>query len=758
MNIIPEEQWFEPIGIFDTDGSKLNPWNGEPYQNRYKNAPKYANTFVGYNENLRNKLPIYQKYKEFIEIIATHPVVFVTSGTGSGKTVMVPRFLEHLYGYQAKIIVTIPKQESVRDAALFQAKINDVELGQEIGYQFRGEQKSSSKTKLLFATDGLLVRKLLHDPTLSEYQAVIVDEAHERNIQIDFLLYLLRDIFNHRTDFRLIIMSAEAPVSLFQKYFKKKQFGFQEINAGAGTSFPIVEHYLEKPLEKPEQYLPTAIQCILNVLKTTQTGDILVFVTSSGEAIRACRQLHKELSKSKNSFIVKTKTGEEEMILFCGQGSAGMSNENKKLLLEANYYKQTKNKIRNQLFNRRVTFVTNVAESSLTLEGYDYVIDNGFALVDTYDAKKMSSHLLLQRISRAQQTQRRGRVGRMKPGVAFYLYTKKDAEAMLAFPISQMQRSDLSESILNYMALPTVNTLNDLGILLQNLIEPPPISTIMSALQQFYALGWIVQVKTPKQLKQLKGDFTERGKFFISAFQGSISACASEAIFDAWEHHVVNEVCGILALLDGSRGDLDKLIDKQYQTTTQMKKREKYTSKEGGISKLFAIWMDYTNRTNDKWFETMAWSKRSFHKVDQAYRRLRFQTVKNLQIALENPNKQKQINDFRIVGEEKEIIRGGGRKQTIQPETESNVLLSFARGYWIYMAHKQGTKYKGCLAEKQPILGLPENSGLKKLPEWIYGVSWGGFQEKLEIQFAQVLPTEQMIHPNMNLLIKQCLS
>lgn len=775
ISIIPKEDWFKVSGFLDTNGENTNPWTGLPYQNLYVNANKFPNTYTGYNQAIKEKLPVFQKHREFLETLATHQVVFVTSGTGSGKTVMVPRFLEHLYNYQAKMIVTIPRQESVREMALYQSKINDVVLGDEIGYAFRGDRAyNPDKTKLLFATDGLLVRRLLQDPLLTGFQAVIVDEAHERNVQIDFLLFLLRRVFDYRSDFRLVIMSAEAPVTLFEKYFAGKKYNFIEINAGSKTTHPIEDIYLSSPLKDPENYLPACIDRVIDLLGTTNTGDILAFVTSPSEAVKGCRQLRSKLEKlgGKTNFTVETESGEENLILFCGQGSANMSNRNKKLLLEAKAYREETNTKTQKKFNRRVTFVTNIAESSITLEGYTYVIDNGYALVDTYEPEHLSSHLRLERISRAQQVQRRGRVGRVGPGVAYYLYTKQEAEKFNDFPPSQISRSDLSESILNFLVLPEINTINELGKLMASLIEPPKLVSVEAALLQLKALGWTQNDYTPfvaKRLEDLKGTFSERGQFMIRTFRGSVPAATAEAIVAAWENHCANEVCGIFSMIDATRGgDLGKLIEpsaRYDENPKQEKARQRYYSKEGMWTTLLNMWNKYRDRDTDraKWFSETGFYEKTFRKADSAYRRFRFQVIDSLKESLNKPLDQaKTVDDFAVedgedlmmpIEQKMDMLMGAGDNNVHEREA----IYSIAKGYWIYAAHKKGKSYKGCLAPKPTKLDIPENAGLSSRAPWVMGISWGGFGDKNEVNLPQKMPEEYHgIHPNLPDLIKMC--
>ena len=167
------------IGILDPAGINDNPLTGKPYSQQYKDLAKIWSTF-----------PAYDKATEIIDSIKNNQVILITSGTGSGKTVLLPKYVLHTFDYKGKIAVTLPKQIIAQSSAEFAAKTLDVTIGKEVGYKFKGSDKKSlnKNTNLLFATDGTIVAKLLNDPYLLEYNAIIIDEAHERSLNIDFLL------------------------------------------------------------------------------------------------------------------------------------------------------------------------------------------------------------------------------------------------------------------------------------------------------------------------------------------------------------------------------------------------------------------------------------------------------------------------------------------------------------------------------------------------------------------------------------------
>jgi pre-mRNA-splicing factor ATP-dependent RNA helicase DHX15/PRP43 len=231
------------IGILDPDGKELNPLTGQPYSDKYKELAK-----------VWSKFPAYENAKDIINTIRKNQVTLVISGTGSGKTVLLPKYLLHVLDYNKKVAITLPKQIIAQSAAEFAAATLDVTIGKEVGYKFKGSDKKgySKENKLLYATDGTIVAKLLNDPKLEEFDGVVIDEAHERKVQIDFLLYLLKNTVKMRPDFKLVIMSATVNQEIFKSYFESDKIKFEIINVGAKTNYPIESIFLDKEITEKE--------------------------------------------------------------------------------------------------------------------------------------------------------------------------------------------------------------------------------------------------------------------------------------------------------------------------------------------------------------------------------------------------------------------------------------------------------------------------------------------------------------------------
>ena len=199
------------IGILDPDGKNNNPLNDQPYSDKYKMIAK-----------VWSKFPAYENPKDIIKIINDNQVILVISGTGSGKTVLIPKYALHQTEYKGHVLISLPKHIIAHSAAEFAALTLDVNLGEQVGYKYKGsDTKMAGKNpNLLYATDGTIVAKLLSDPVLSNIDCVIVDEAHERKVQIDFMMYLLLNVVEKRKDAELLtslafIFCIFKPISIY---------------------------------------------------------------------------------------------------------------------------------------------------------------------------------------------------------------------------------------------------------------------------------------------------------------------------------------------------------------------------------------------------------------------------------------------------------------------------------------------------------------------------------------------------------------
>ena len=562
------------IGILDPDGKELNPLTGKPYSDTYKNLA-----------NIWRKFPAYENAKDIINTIIKNQVTLIISGTGSGKTVLLPKYLLHVFNYEKKIAITLPKQIIAQSAAEFAAKTLDVELGKDVGYKFKGSDKKgySKENKLLYATDGTIVAKLLNDPELREFDGVIIDEAHERKVQIDFLLYLLKNTVKIRPEFKLVIMSATVNQEIFKSYFESDKIKFEIINVGAKTNYPIESIFLNEEITE-KQYVNKGYEIIKKIVlenkdKNDDLKDILFFVTSSNEAKDLCANAVKD-----------------NLDVFCVEVYSGMDEERQKLAQDKDLYKTMTKK------NRKLVIATNVAESSLTIDGIRYVIDSGFEIFGYFDADKQAKVIGKRLITHAQAKQRMGRTGRTSAGTCYHLYTKEQFDKkMERFPEPTIRTSNIYGECLKLLILPSIQTTDKLLEVLMQLIEPPREAYIRMAITTLEKLNLIKNNKIT-DLGMTVGDMQTDPIPSICILIGKLYNCSKEisAIFAMTE--AIKENLSELFILPNMNSNNEQ--DKQRMRNLMNKFKDtqkKLAHKDGDHMSLLKIFTKYRElKTSDK--------------------------------------------------------------------------------------------------------------------------------------------------------------
>lgn len=448
-------------GIYDPHGKNINPLNGKEYSDTYKNLAE-----------MWSNLPCYESKDKFIELLKINNVVLVTADTGSGKTVLVPKFVLHTLDYKGKIIITLPKKNITKSAAKFAAETLDVNLGEYVGFQYRGENMKSKKTNLLYSTDGSVISMFKSDPLIMDYDAVIIDEAHERKIQIDLLLYLMKNAIAKRIGtekpLKLIIMSATIDETLFDKYYNDLKFAY--IHLSGKPHLPIESIFLEKSItNEKDAYVEKGKEIIKKIIKKSKEGDIIFFVTTISE----CEKISLELSeKHKDAFC---------MALF-----SGFPQE-----MEQYVSNQTKYKELDKKYTRRIFVSTNVAESSLTIDGIVYVVDSGLEISVKYNPTKQINEMKKDLITKAQIKQRKGRTGRTVPGFCYHLYTPDEYEETRDYPESEIMKTDLKNVFVSLLKMYVGLTVSQIKDLFCDFIDPPNEKYIKDGIKYSVDLGMI---------------------------------------------------------------------------------------------------------------------------------------------------------------------------------------------------------------------------------------------------------------------------
>nr|GLL36796.1 probable pre-mRNA-splicing factor ATP-dependent RNA helicase DEAH5 [Ipomoea trifida] len=404
----------------------------------------------------RQSLPIYKLKKELVQAVHDNQVLVVIGETGSGKTTQVTQYLaEAGYTTRGKIGCTQPRRVAAMSVAKRVAEEFGCRLGEEVGYAIRFEDCTGPETVIKYMTDGMLLREILVDESLSQYSVIMLDEAHERTIYTDVLFGLLKQLVKRRPDLRLIVTSATLDAEKFSGYFFNCN-----IFTIPGRTFPVEILYTKQP---ESDYLDAALITVLQIHLTEPEGDILLFLTGQEEIDCACQSLYERMK---------------------GLG------KNVPELIILPVYSALPSEMQSRIFEpappgkRKVVVATNIAEASLTIDGIFYVIDPGFAKQNVYNPKQGLDSLVITPISQASAKQRAGRAGRTGPGKCYRLYTESAFHnEMSPTSIPEIQRINLGMTVLNMKAM----GINDL--LSFDFMDPPSPQALISAMEQLFTLG-----------------------------------------------------------------------------------------------------------------------------------------------------------------------------------------------------------------------------------------------------------------------------
>ncbi|EXB88532.1 putative ATP-dependent RNA helicase DHX35 [Morus notabilis] len=426
-------------------------------------------------ERLRQRLPVYKYRTAILYLVETHSTTIVVGETGSGKTTQIPQYLKEAgWADGGRVIAcTQPRRLAVQAVASRVAEEMGVKLGEEVGYTIRFEDiTKNGVTMIKVLTDGALLREMMDDPLLTKYSVIMVDEAHERSISTDILLGLLKKIQRRRPELRLIISSATIEAKSMSDFFntskkrRETEGGVQgprmdpAILSVEGRGFNVQIHYMEEPVSN---YVQAAVSTVLSIHDKEPMGDILVFLTGQDDIDAVVQMLNEEIqSRGRNSSGLLT------LPLYSGLPRAEQ---------ELVFTSTPRGK-------RKVVISTNVAETSLTLEGIVYVVDSGFSKQRVYDPISDIENLVVAPISKASARQRAGRAGRIRPGKCYRLYTEEYfINEMATEGIPEIQRSNLVSCVIQLKALGIDNILG-----FDWPASPSP-EAMVRALEVLYSLG-----------------------------------------------------------------------------------------------------------------------------------------------------------------------------------------------------------------------------------------------------------------------------
>ncbi|RLV93574.1 Pre-mRNA-splicing factor ATP-dependent RNA helicase [Spathaspora sp. JA1] len=408
----------------------------------------------------RQQLPIYSMRSELVEQIRNNQFLVIVGETGSGKTTQIVQYIKEeainkdSQGKTKIIGCTQPRRVAAQSVAKRVSEEIGCKLGEEVGYTVRFDDNTSSKTVIKYMTDGMLQREAINDPYMSKYSVIMLDEAHERTIATDVLFALLKKAVAKNPELKVIVTSATLDSTKFSNFFNNCP-----IVKIPGRTYPVEILYTKEP---ELDYLAAALDSVMQIHLSEPAGDILVFLTGQEEIDSSCEVLFQRMKILGDSV--------PELIILP-------------------VYSALPSEIQSRIFeptpagSRKVVLATNIAETSITIDGIYYVIDPGFVKINAYDPKLGMDSLTIHPISQAQANQRSGRAGRTGPGKCYRLYTEQAYnKEMIANTVPEIQRTNLSHTILMLKAM----GINDL--LTFEFMDPPSNNTMLVALQDLYTL------------------------------------------------------------------------------------------------------------------------------------------------------------------------------------------------------------------------------------------------------------------------------
>ena len=480
----------------------VNPWTGREYSDRYYSILES-----------RKGLPVWQQAAQFKEALRDHQSLVLVGETGSGKTTQVAQFaLDAGFSDGGQMVAcTQPRRVAAMSVAQRVADEMDVTLGDEVGYSIRFEERTSSRTKIKYMTDGMLLREAMTDPNLERYSVVILDEAHERTLATDILFGLLKELMrDRRQDLRLVVMSATLEAEKFQDFFLDAP-----LMKVPGRLHPVEVFYTQEP---EKDYLEASVRTVVQIHMMEPEGDVLVFLTGEEEIEDACRKIEREIGNAAE-----------------GRGAGGGAPGP---VLVLPLYSSLPPKQQQRIFEkappprtpggrpgRKIVVSTNIAETSLTIDGIVYVVDPGFSKQKVYNPRVRVESLLVSPISRASAQQRAGRAGRTRPGKCFRLYTEKSFSSdLIEQTYPEILRSNLGSVVLQLKKLGVDDLVHF------DFMDPPAPETLMRALELLNYVGALDDEGELTKVGQVMAEFPldpQLAKMMVSAPEFS---CLGEAL------------------------------------------------------------------------------------------------------------------------------------------------------------------------------------------------------------------------------------
>ncbi|KAJ1536473.1 DEAH-box RNA helicase prp16, partial [Nowakowskiella sp. JEL0078] len=527
----------------------------------------------------REYLPVFSVREELLNIVRENQIIIIVGETGSGKTTQLTQYLmEDGYSNYGMIGCTQPRRVAAMSVAKRVSEEMECELGSVVGYSIRFEDCTSEDTLIKCTlmllsfnhfevtfhedmTDGVLQRECLTSPDLDKYSAIIMDEAHERSLQTDVLMGLLKRVISRRRDLKLIITSATMNAQRFHFENHRSLQKFSEFFGGAvtfnipGRTFPVDILFSKTPCE---DYVDSAVKQILQIHISHPPGDILVFMTGQEDIEITCQVVSERL---------ETLDDPEPLAVLPIYSTMPAD-------LQAKIFQRAEGG------GRKCIVATNIAETSLTVDGIMYVVDSGFCKLKVYNPKIGMDSLQITPISQANANQRSGRAGRTGPGVCYRLYTEAAfMNDLFASTIPEIQRTNLANVVL------LLKSLNVKNLLHFEFMDPPPQDNMLNSMYQLWVLGALDNT----------GELTETGRKMV---QFPLDPSLSKMLIVSVEMKCSAEVLTIVSLLS-----VPTVFYRPKERAEQSDNcREKFFVGESDHLTLLNVYMQWkANKFRDDW-------------------------------------------------------------------------------------------------------------------------------------------------------------
>lgn len=470
-------------------------------------------------------LPVEDYKQEILKSVRENQVVICIGETGSGKTTQIPQFLlDNGFCKRGIVGVTQPRRIAAISVTERICDERKSRVGEEVGYAVRFDDKTSSRTKIKFMTDGIMIRESLSDSNLSQYSVIMLDEAHERSLNTDILFGLLKAACAARPDLKVIVTSATLDADKFRAYFNNCP-----IIRVPGRVFPVdIYHSKTKQVMTANgpannSYVQSAVDVVMKIHRKDDDGHILVFLTGQEEIEKACALLRVALQEDPQD--------DRELIIL--PLYAALPND-----VQSRVFKKPTALVQSNKLLRKCVIATNIAETSITVPHVRYVVDAGFVKQKVFDPARGMESLIIVPVSKIAALQRAGRAGRTGPGQCYRLYSSDCFDQMMDETVPEIQRTNLSNTILYLKALGIADVLSF------DFLDPPSVGQVLQALVELHKLGALDDFGAITALGRQMSTFPldphisrmliEAGKKECQCLQEIVVICAMLCVENVW--------------------------------------------------------------------------------------------------------------------------------------------------------------------------------------------------------------------------------